>query len=228
MPARARPARAESRRAAPRRSGVPPSARSPHLLAALVAATLVAAPSAAHAESLRCDKRVISVGDTRLELEARCGPPDHKSEHTRRALRQVQTALGLVAVGEGEVERVERWLYAEDAGRLVRLVELRRARVTRIETIAVRARDDEGCARALFSDGTPAAHVEHTCGAPDDRATWTELRSTRVGRVTQTVSVERETWVYAPGPGRLLRVFEFADGRLTQLETGGRAPRLDR
>jgi hypothetical protein len=205
---------------------VPPFARSPHLLvAALACSSLTARPAAA--ESLRCGRRLVSVGDTRLELEARCGPPDHKTEHTRRAVQRVTSALGLVSAATGGEERIERWLYADDEGRLVRLVELRRGHVTGIDTIAVRARDDTGCARAVFADGTPAAQIEHTCGAPDDRAAWTEVRSTRVGRVTQTLTVERETWIYAPGPGRLLRVLELTDGRLTQRETGGRAPRVD-
>lgn len=195
------------------------------------------------AEALRCGGRLVGEGATALELRTRCGPPDHI------ASRPVLEASGFETPRRGRVVRrpggqdtivlapptvrrvrytrelVETWLYASERGRLPRLVTLRRGKVHRIETLGpLDLEPDEGCARALHTRGTRVGVVHLSCGAPDDRAVWEEEEELEVNGVIRRRLVVHERWTYDPGPGRLIRILEFENARLTKVETGARAP----
>lgn len=183
--------------------------------------SLVQAPFPAQAESVRCSSRLISPGAEAVELLAACGEPDHLD---RRVVIHSKT------VGRGEVEQIteeiETWIYAPAGGRMMRLIVLRKGRVESIRSVAVRDTGDDGrCARAIFSAPTTLGQVEFVCGAPVDRTRWIEerIRRTEEGHEIRVVST-RERWVYAPAPGRLIRVFEFENGRLLDESTGARTP----
>ena len=205
--------------------------------------TIVFGAPAPAAASLRCGGRLVSEGDSVLELKARCGPPNHREVRPVLVARGFETPRrGLIRrtpSGPDEVvlapptlrrvrytrDRVETWLYAHRDGDLPRLVTIRRGRVADIETLSrIDVGPDEGCARALPSRGTPLGVVYLACGAPDDRAVWETEESLEVRGVLRRRLVVRERWTYDPGPGRLLRVLEFANGKLLGVETGHRAP----
>lgn len=171
----------------------------------------------AFATGLRCGSRLISEGDTGVALERACGAPDHIERRSHVAAAEV--APGATVVSS---EIVERWIYAGDGGELMRLVELRRGKISGIQTLAVRGAPAGRCAQLIFSAPTTTGQVELKCGEPDDRSAWRELRTVVVRGKSQSRVVERETWVYALGAGRLIRVLEFEDGKLVGSETGGR------
>lgn len=211
---------------------------------ALAVGTLLAAPALARADALRCGGRLVSVGDTALELKARCGPPDHVDVRTvlkadgfegpqasqvvqRNQSGQAQTILTTPTLRRVRYvrEQVQTWLYAGDKQRLPRLVTVRRGQVAKVKTLSqLDVTPDRRCERAIASKGTTVGAIQLACGAPDDRASWEDETELQVGSVIQRRLVVRERWTYNPGPGRFLRILEFANGRLLKVSTGGRAP----
>lgn len=174
-----------------------------------LAVALLATPARA---SLRCGAALIGPGRTALELSAACGPPGHI---TRRTVVTPGAAPGVRTV-----EEVETWTYPGDAQVLTRIVELRRGRVVAIETAGYGV-DPARCAALRGALGTTLGQLELSCGAPAQRSQWIEEQAGPRGQVRRVVHHER--WVVDPGPGQLLRVLEFEDGRLVRVETGGRS-----
>jgi len=211
---------------------------------------LLLTPGLAAAQSMRCDHRVISVGDTTLELRARCGAPDHVSQQTRLVAegviaprtRHVASTLGTAGPdrlrrtrrgpGRGVVsdvryvkEPVELWTYKGESGDLTRVVVIRRGKVYAIETLGrTEMTRNPNCERWV-SRGTRTGTVRLSCGQPADVARWQEERVvTRADGFEARVLVEHERWTYDPGPGRFLRILHFVNGKLVKVETGGRSP----
>lgn len=79
------------------------------------------------------------------------------------------------------------------------------------------AQADLNCGGQLVSEGDRAYDVRQRCGEPDAR----DVISTRLGAGHGEIPHE-EVWHYNFGPSRLVRVLVFREGRLEQIETGGR------
>ena len=204
--------------------------------------------TSAPALAMRCGNRLISVGDSALELRARCGTPSHIDRRTevitrgapivgQQGLNRPQTSdqrrpavapIGVqrgVGVTESVRETVETWLYAGKKGSLGRLVTVRRGKVTNIATVSSTAtKKGDRCKRDLHRLGTKASVIAVACGAPDHKASWEESRAvtTPDGLAVETRVIKYERWTYRAGPGRLLRTLTFANGALEKSETGGR------
>lgn len=67
------------------------------------------------------------------------------------------------------------------------------------------------CGNDLVREGDPAYQVQRACGQPD----WVRSWHPDYGR-------RDEIWHYNFGPGELIRVMHFRDGRLRRIETAGR------
>ena len=183
------------------------------------------AGASSEAFTLRCEGRLVSVGDTVLELKARCGAPDHVES------RPVLQAAGFVGIaGQANLrysrEVVELWTYAARDGQLPRLVTVRRGRVEAAQSLGrVDIVKDDGCRRVLAGSRARLGAIALSCGAPDDRAVWEEERLLRRADGLEVRRlVVHERWTYDPGPGRLLRILHFRNGRLVRVESGGRSP----
>lgn len=78
------------------------------------------------------------------------------------------------------------------------------------------AADDLRCPGGMVGNGDTAAQVRAACGEPDFVDPW-ERRDTP----PRYAIPARETWVYNPGPGRLIRMLHFREGRLFAVEPDG-------
>jgi hypothetical protein len=197
-------------------------------LAPAVVLAFAGSLTAAHVDaraSIRCGNRLVSVGDSVIELRARCGEPDDVQRFSD--IRVLFDGRG------GRRERlieIEEWVYLLGTGRIPRLVRLENGRVRAIETAAFTAlpRESEAaverCRRQLFPlNGTTAAQVRLTCGPPDQLDRIQDELTTRTKRGLEFRRlVTRERWVYNFGSAHLLRIFEFANGRLVSMDTGDR------
>lgn len=175
--------------------------------------------------SIRCGNRLVNVGDSVLQLRARCGEPD-----------DVQRFSDLRVLFDDRGNRrerlveIEEWVYLLGTGDIPRLVRIENGRVRDVQTapFTALARDGrldlERCRRQLFSlQQTLAAQVRLTCGLPDQRDRWQDEITTRVQpgvKVRQLIT--RERWIYNFGENHLIRMFEFANGRLVSMDTGRR------
>jgi hypothetical protein len=193
-------------------------------IASALIVAIVATPVSALAEGVRCGDQVIDVGDTALELETACGSPDHRDRRLVVENRVYQATRDAVEVAH-VYEEVETWTYGAGDGLMMRIAEVRRGLVTAIRTVAVRRDRDLGrCLRASFASPALTGQVELACGRPDDLSRWVEERVLRTKRgLEHRTIVTHERWTYDPGPGRLIRIFAFEDGRLVRVTTGGRS-----
>ena len=167
--------------------------------------------SPAAADSISCDGGIVSLGDSRLDLYAKCGPP---------ALQEVEPTAS-VSLGVAVV--LERWTYNFGPQRFIRIVTLKAGKVIAIQTGSYgyalpdapkdlpndaaaipRARCEPGAIRV----GDRTSDVLARCGEPAYR----DLR-TRQGQVA-------EVWTYDFGPRSFVRYLEFDGGALTRIRTG--------
>lgn len=182
-------------------------------------------PSTASADSIRCDGRLVSVGDTSVTLRARCGAPDHLARYpVLRTTVATPSASSLGSRVRAVEEEVQLWTYVGDPGDLWRLVRVRRGVVESVTVLGRPASSNDDCTDTTPSDGTTVGEVRLTCGAPVDRSRWIEERSAGHAAGATRRLIVRERWIYDPGPGRLLRVLEFANGKLVSVSTAERSP----
>ena len=189
----------------------------------LLGATIVmAAP--AQAQSIRCKNRIVSVGDTAYELRRRCGPAAHRSVvQDFRAVTVIDKQGN--AVQQVVDEDVDVLTYPGERGDLTRIITVRRGAVASIRTVDRVVSDvARGCAYAVLPRRATYGQVHMSCGEPFDRSRWTEERAIKIGGQIVRRRLQLERWVYDPGPGRLLRILEFENGRLVNQRTGRRSP----
>jgi Protein of unknown function (DUF2845) len=204
--------------------------------AALAAALALAAPAAA--DSIRCAGGIVSTGDLKLDLLAKCGPATLVDRVESRRSRVVTTgsgasALATAAVLSGATDGIETWTYDFGPGQLVRLVTLERGRVTRVETAGYGydAPPERAAIRAVRCDpdtvdaGDTRLELLATCGEPTMREAWEELRGVASfsggASESASVTVTVELWTYDLGSNRFIRWFQLEGGRVVAEGTGG-------
>lgn len=174
----------------------------------------------------RCNGRLIDTGLTRLTVQRRCGEPVHVSYLPIRQEVDVVGGDGLTSVQD---EVLELWVYAP-AGRLVRVVEIRRGQVSKVTALErLDASDTNACKRGVYPLGVPAGVIRASCGQPADLDRWREMREgvTVSGQQARRL-VTFERWVYDLGPGKLLRALTFENGLLRSVEQRERSLPLPR
>lgn len=176
----------------------------------LLVGSLGLAPSVAAADSMSCDGGIVSVGDSRLDLFAKCGPP------------ALQEAEPVAATSADLALLIERWTYNFGPQRFIHIVSLQGGKVIAIErgsygyalpepprdaprdpTSIPRAR----CGHDAFRIGDRTFDVLTRCGEP-------VYRDLRRGQAAI------EVWTYDFGQGSFVRFLEFEGGRLVRIRTG--------
>ncbi|BDG01016.1 DUF2845 domain-containing protein [Anaeromyxobacter oryzae] len=203
-----------------------------------IALALLLAPLAAHADpSLRCGNRLVSVGDTKLDLLGRCGRPTLSDardvERTRFATENARHAPG-TSVAAVEMVTIEEWSYDPGKSGFVHVVTLEGGRVraiTRLGYGRLPPPDPPApvpvalCEPSAIGIDDHALDVVGKCGEP---ATVDRRRERRTAAVHtrhvvegETVTVEVELWAYNFGPNRLTQLVTIEDGWVVAVEHGG-------
>lgn len=200
-----------------------------------VAATLaaLAAPAAAHADSLRCTGGLVSVGDARLDLLARCGPPTLRD----RRVDERWTVAGTegAAVGRKVSVVVEEWSYDFGPNAFTCLVRLENGRIVAMERGSYGRRQEPpaerlrparaSCDENAVREGDGKLDVLSRCGEPAALDAWDEavgeLLTDGTGFAAgggRTTRVER--WTYDFGRNRFVRFLRIENGRVVKVSTG--------
>ncbi|GEJ58879.1 DUF2845 domain-containing protein [Anaeromyxobacter diazotrophicus] len=194
--------RAAPRRLAPNRS---------RAVRWVISAALALGSAAASADSIDCAGGIVSAGDSRLDLLAKCGPP------------ALQEAEPILVTASGDLSLLlEWWTYNFGPQRFIHVVKLRGGKVLAIErggygyelpepprgaprdaAAIPRAR----CASDALRLGDRTFDVLAKCGEPVFR----DLRR------RETVI---EVWTYDFGPSSFVRYVELEGGRLVRIRTG--------
>lgn len=185
----------------------------------LVLAACMALPGRALA--MRCNSRLISVGDTALTLEKKCGPADFV---TTQPVASTTSAVGTAALGgtTRSIETVETRVYRGEPGQMASFVEIRRGMVSAIRRLTVLTVDDPVRCLKVLDEKDSVGKVRLACGNPVDASQWYEERVATVNglQVSEVVSYER--WFYYLGEGRFERILTFENGTLVSIEAGRR------
>lgn len=178
----------------------------------LLVGSLGLAPSVAAADSMSCDGGIVSVGDSRLDLFAKCGPP---------ALQEAEPVAAAIYVDLSLL--IERWTYNFGPQRFIQIVSLQGGKVIAIERGGYGyplPEPPKGAARDPIP--IPRARCEHNAFRVGDR-TFDVL--TRCGepvyRDLRPGQAMIEVWTYDFGRNSFVRFLEFESGRLVRIRTGG-------
>jgi len=198
------------------------------LLAALL---LAAAASPARADSIRCAGGIVSTGDSKLDLLAKCGRPslaeDGAAEKGTFAVRG--------GVGRRVVTPVDVWTYDLGRNRFVQLVRIVKGKVASIERGSYGYADEQRwrerprrstCDPAALAEGKLKLEILARCGEPAVVDEWQEETAAVRQMEGETVyaDVVARTialWTYDFGPNQLVRFVRIEDGKVSRVETGG-------
>lgn len=205
--------------------------------APLLLAAFLLLPLAARADSLRCDGGIVSVGDSKLDLLGKCGPPALREAQGEERSRVRVDQGGQAASGRTTAVTVERWTYDFGPRAFVQYVTLEAGTITAVGHgsygYGPAARREDGpaiprarCDQLAFHLGDTTFDLVSRCGEPAlvDVKLVTRTESTpdgRGGTVSTTVTSTREFWTYDLGPQTLVRRLTVEDGRVIRVDTGG-------
>lgn len=182
--------------------------------------------------SLRCDGRLVSVGDARIDLLGRCGEPALRERRVDERWEGVTD--GVVGQGKRVTTAIEDWTYDFGPQSFVQIVTLTNGRITSIKGRSYgyssggpkpvripRSRCDLG----TVHEGDVKLDVLARCGEPAVVDSWDEVRGVfAVGdpgvAAGQSVAVRVEVWTYDLGPNQFVRFVRLENGRVTAVSTG--------
>jgi hypothetical protein len=183
---------------------------------------MTATPAVIHAATLDCAGGIISDGNTRADVLAKCGEPDWKDSHDEEFIERFDRgARRKIFVA------VEEWTYNFGPTQFTRIVTLKNGRVTDIRTGKYGYSKDakpaqRECSEQIVSVGDRTSDVIVKCGEP----AWKDIRQEEFrenidnGQARKTF-VTIEEWTYNLGPNRFVRIFTFRNGKLVDIRTGG-------
>ena len=189
------------------------------VLAFLVLAFAAANPAAAG--TMRCNGTVVSPGETKAEVAMKCGEPasqDSRQEELMERTEGAGTRIMTVTIDD--------WTYDFGPDTLIRYLTFRNNRLVDVREggygSPAPGRGAVACEEPFPDRGASRSEVFGKCGEPS----WKDVRqeetteaqdSGAARKVTETV----EEWTYNLGPDRLIRIFEFRNGKLVHVRTGG-------
>jgi len=189
-------------------------------IACLLLVSLFAwAMPAGAAGSLRCGSRLVSEGDRAADLLAACGEPAFRD------------AWGQPQPGGNILADTEEWTYNFGPHQLLRVLRLRNGRIVEIGSDGYGFYESGGrrCEAAGLVAGLSKFRLLRACGEPLTRKSFGLLRPLGpAGRPLPPShrnayeAVYREEWVYNFGSRYLMRILTIEDGRIVNVENGGR------
>ncbi len=191
------------------------------LIFSFVVLILALSSSDLYSATLDCAGGIISVGDSRVDLLAKCGEPyrteSHDEEISERLDQGVRQKIYIT---------VEDWIYNYGPNQFMRIVTLRNGKVVNIRTgnygygKEVKPSRQE-CSEQVVSRGDLTTDVIAKCGEPSWKDVHQEEFKERLDTgLVRTVVVTVEEWTYNLGPSRFVRVLTFRNGKLVDIRTG--------
>ncbi|HEX9021763.1 MAG TPA: DUF2845 domain-containing protein [Nitrospirota bacterium] len=184
---------------------------------------MAAAPDAVlDAATLDCQGGIVSTGDSRVDLLAKCGEPDAKESHDEEIIEKLDG---------GSRQRlfitVEDWTYNFGPTQLMRIVTLRNGTVSHIRTgnygySRSSKPQQRECSEQIVATGDTKSDVIAKCGEPSWKDRHQEEREETLDTGDRRkVFITVEEWTYNLGPNRFVRVLTFKNNILVDIRTGG-------
>lgn len=180
---------------------------------ALSAAVLLAAgPVApAAADGLRCNNRIVKVGDRQFEVLQHCGEPDIKV--------LLESAFTLE---HGALPYREEWQYNFGPTKFMRFLRFRNSRLVSVRTGPHGFTAPDGrCKPSEITEGLSELELLARCGEPalvERRIAERGYKRGPAGPVFPAGTAV-EDWIYDFGGNRFHRVVTMIDGRVVEIES---------
>lgn len=173
--------------------------------------------------ALRCGSDLVTTGDSKLEVQKKCGEP---------FWRESRGAEEREGVGSGrELRRfidIDEWIYNFGPRQFLYHLTFENGRLVEIETGDYGFDPDRPDGRdtcregKLLTTGDTTAEVVVKCGRPDTRDVWVDEVLSRTGPLRERKEfVTVEEWTYNFGPHQFIHLLRFRNGRLVRIERGG-------
>ncbi len=193
----------------------------PRTLCICAALLLGICVSAQASETMRCGNRLVSVGDTKAEVVARCGTPAWRDRWTEKLIADF---------GEAAEQRIstarELWLYNFGPREFVRLLTFENGRLVNVDTGEhgyLEGKTATRCDVNLLPDGLTQIEVLQRCGQPFFTDSRTQENLYSIDEHTRRLIEQRvDEWTYNLGPNHFMRILVFENGRLVDTRTVGR------
>jgi len=178
-------------------------------------------PSRSSADSISCDRGIVSSGDRAGDLLVKCGEPEWRDSRTEEIVERFG-----VETKRTTTVTVEDWTYNFGPYQFMRIVTLRNGVVSEVRTGQYGAPKDRGpappeCGGRVISTGDTKADVLIRCGEPFVTTSHQEELKERLVGGSRTVIVTVEEWTYNFGPQRFMRIITFRNGTVIDVRTGG-------
>jgi Protein of unknown function (DUF2845) len=220
------------------------SSRSPNMirprrqiLRLLAALALTALAGSARGDSINCDRGIVSTGDSKLDLLAKCGEPALMEARLEERSHFQTSPDGRSGAGRSVTVTVERWTYNFGPQRFLQFVTLETGRVVSVERGSYgysldQPRKASGglgrahCDQQAFRLGDSSFDVLSRCGEPalreEKQVSHSAFRSSGSGQVAGgSAGATVEIWTYNFGSRTFIRHLQFENGTLVRIETGG-------
>ncbi|WP_051361943.1 DUF2845 domain-containing protein [Solimonas soli] len=189
-------------------------------IGALLAGLCLWAAPAQAIDTVRCGSRLVSIDMTAAEVLGACGEPSY---------RDVWAQPGY---GPNYLGAIEEWTYNLGSSQLLRVLRFRNGRLQRIDVDGYGFADDGpgDCTQSGIVRGMSKYRLVAQCGEPATKSVdVVQVPVDRRDRVydprasyNSWETVLREEWVYNFGASRFLRIVQIDNGRVTDVEFGGR------
>jgi hypothetical protein len=206
----------------------------PRLLSVL---SVIALAGPARGDSISCDRGIVSTGDSKLDLLAKCGEPALMEARLEERSHSQLSQDGRSIATRSVTVRVERWTYNFGPQRFLQFVTLETGRVTSVErgsygySLEQRRPPPRGlglarCDQLAFHLGDSTFDVLSRCGEPALReeklVSSSAYAPAGAGQLAGgSAGAAVEVWTYNLGARSFLRYLEFENGILVRIETGG-------
>ncbi|HVF36063.1 MAG TPA: DUF2845 domain-containing protein [Candidatus Saccharimonadia bacterium] len=182
--------------------------------AAQAVIALACAAAAGDALALRCNGRIVSIGDHRFEGEERCGEPYWVERYSEYQV------IGEFAPVQRTVEhRIEAWYYNFGTSSLMRRLVFIDNRLYREDTLGYGyAALGTDCNLDALVPGISTGEVVARCGTPaaDDTRYVEQVVRDGAGNARERI-IRQDEWMYRKS-SRAPRLLTFSDGRLASIE----------
>lgn len=168
-----------------------------------------------------CNNQIVSIGDTKLEVKAKCGEPTSREVFNEEIIKNFDPATR-----QRIFATIEEWTYNLGPQQFIRILTFKKGRLVKIEEGGYGFTPDNsadfGCERSIVSSGETKMEVRMKCGEPTSiDIIGEELLERKTPDLEDRIFATIEEWTYNLGPNRFIRIYRFNNGRLAQIETGG-------
>lgn len=176
-----------------------------------------------YAGDMRCNDRIVSIGDSKSEVILKCGAPAFSNVVAYETDKTTSDKARAVEVA------VEQWTYNQGPNTFLKILTFKGGAVVSIEDGQRVYEDSDNPKRFAASIGDTQADIIQRYGQPLYREV-VSLESTQYksspefgdGKTMRLSEELVEQWSYSFGPGTFLKVLTFKNGRLIKIEDGGR------